>query len=125
MEMASASVAEQFELIKDDPRVDDSEMGPIQLLRAWKQAYSDHPGGLIARPLAAAILGISTAHVANLCARGRLSDVSIGPCKLVSAAEVEALWEERKRNGLSVGGRGKKLPSMAEVIRLGSKVLTD
>lgn len=123
LEMASASTAEQFELISDDPRVDDADLGPLQLIRAWRKANADHPGGLIARPLAAEILGISTAHISSLVGRGRFTDVAIGPCKLLPVDEVMALWRERRDEGLSVGGRGKKLPSMAEVIRLGAKVV--
>lgn len=120
--MSNASTVEQFELINDDPRVDEGDIGPLELLRAWRKAHAEHPGGLLARPLAAEILGCSTGQIATWCGRGRLTDVVIGPVRLVPADEVIALWKERKEQGLSVGGRGKKLPSMAEMIRLGSKI---
>lgn len=120
--MSNASTVEQFELINDDPRVDEADLGPLELLRAWRKAHAEHPGGLLARPLAAEILGVSGGHIATWCGRGRLTDVVIGPCRLVPADEVIALWKERKEQGLAVGGRGHKLPSMAEVIRLSAKV---
>lgn len=120
--MANASTAEQVELITDDPRVDAGEVGPLELLRQWRKANAEHPNGLLARPLAAEILGVSTAQISSWVGRGRLTDICIGPCKLLCADEVIALRKERMEEGLSVGGRGKKLPSMSEVVRLGAKV---
>lgn len=112
---------EQLELITDDDRVSAEHIGPLQLFREFRKAQAEH-GDLLARPLAAEILGVPAGHVAVWCMRGRLTDVQIGPVRLVPANEVLALWKERAENGVSVGGRGKKLPSMAEVLRLGSQI---
>lgn len=118
---ATADDLEQFELITDDPRVSTDEIGPLQLIRAFRDARKKY-GDLIARPLACEILGVTGGQLAVWCLRGRLTDVAIGPVKLVPADEVVALWKERQAGGYSVGGRGKKLPSMAEVVRLGSQI---
>lgn len=120
-----AGLVEQYELISDDPRVDSDDIGPLQLYRAWRKAQAEHPGGLLARPLAAEILGVSHGQLGSWISRGRLTNVCIGPVKMVPADEVMALWRERRDKGCSVGGRGKKLPSMAEVIRLGSQICGD
>lgn len=119
--MVDASAgAEQFELIDDDPR-QDVEIGPLELLREFRSAQRKH-GNLITRPLASAILGVGTETIATWCNRGRLTNISIGPVRLVPGDEVEALYHERARGELSQGGRGHKLPSMAEVVRQGIKV---
>ena len=120
--MPLAATAEQFELITDDPRADVEELGPIALLSQFRAAQAEH-GELIARPLAAAILGVSAQQVGYWCLKGRLTNIEIGPVKMVSGSEVQALYQERLENDLPVGGRGKKLPSMAEQIQLGSQIL--
>lgn len=122
--MVSATTAEdleQFELISDDPRVDAEKIGPLQLFRAFRKAREEH-GELLARPLAAEILGVTPSQLSVWVSRGRFTDVVIGPVKLIPANEVEAMWRERSENGNAVGGRGKKLPSMSEVLRLGSQI---
>lgn len=108
----------QLELIEDDPRVPAEELGPLQLIRAFRAAKNEH-GDLIARPLAAEILGVGANQIGVWTARGRLTDVRVGSVKLVPAAEVLALFKEREIK-INVGGR--KLPSMAEVVRLGSQI---
>lgn len=117
----TADDLEQYELITDDPRVDAEELGPLQVIRAYREAKKLH-GDLISRPLACEILGVSGGQLAVWCIRGRLTDVAIGPVKLVPSDEVIALWKERHQGGFAVGGRGHKLPSMADVVRLGLQV---
>lgn len=120
--MSKACTAEQFELISDDPRVDESDVGPLELIRQWRKAHADHPGGLVTRPFAAELLGISTSQIGVWTLSGRLTDVVIGPARMLPVDEVMAMWRERREQGLSVGGRGKKLPSMAEVVRLSTQI---
>lgn len=114
--MATAT-AEQFELIEDDPRI---ECTGMDMIRQWRAARKEH-GELVARGFAAQILGVSSGQVAVWCTRGRLSDIVIGSIKAVALDEVVALRKERMENELSVGGYGKKMPSMAEVVRASLK----
>jgi len=109
---------DQYELIEDDPRVDAEKAGPMELLRAWRDAREKH-GELISRAFAASLLGVGTGHISVWCSRGRLTDVKIGKITAVALDEILALRDERMNEGLSVGGHGKKMPSMAEVIKLG------
>lgn len=113
--MVDGATAEQFELIEDDPRSAAEDIGPLQLIRDFRAAQRKH-GDLISRPLAGAILGISTAHLSSLCGRGRLTAIDIGPTHFLAVSEVMALYRERQGE-LPKGGRGHKLPSLAQVVR--------
>lgn len=120
--MASATAKiEQVELIDDDPRQDLAELSPLELIREYRSASKRH-GGLITRPLAAEILGVTPAQIGAWCARERLTDVSLGPVKFVPGNEVEALYRERVEQGISKGGRGRKSMKMSDVVRLGSQL---
>jgi hypothetical protein len=119
--MADAATIDQLELVTDDPRKESVEIGPIQLIRQFRAAQKKY-GELISRPLAAVILGVSTTQICVWCQKGRLSPINIGPVHFVALSEVTALYEERTSGDLPVGGRGKKLPTMAEVVRLAAKI---
>lgn len=114
--MTTAEI-EQFELIEDDPR-SESESGSTRgMLQQWRNARAEH-GELISRAFGAALLGVSAGQVAVWCSRGRLTNIECGIYKTVALDEVIALRQERIDKELPVGGKGKKLPSMSEVIKL-------
>lgn len=121
--MASAATVDQLELIKDDPRKEASDLGPLALYREYKKARAQY-GDLITRPLAAEILGVSSNQVGVWCDRGRITAVNIGPTKFVPGSEIEALYRQRSDDGLPKGGAGRTAIPMSEIVRLGSN-LTD
>lgn len=115
--------ADQAEFPFDDPRIDE-DLSARELYRLWKEATALH-GDLVTRAFAAALLGCSTSQVSVWATRGRLSDVAIGPVRMVPIREVLALWNERAKEGIPVGGRGKKAPSMFEAVRASVKIFGD
>lgn len=117
----TADDLEQYELITDDSRVDAEHIGPLQLFRAFRKAREEY-GELLSRPLVCEVLGVTSGQLSVWLSRGRLTDVAIGTVRLVPADEVLALYQERASGTVSHGGRGKKLPSMAEVLRLGYQI---
>lgn len=126
MSNACAEVlADQAEFPFDDPRIDEQgDLSARELYRLWKEAKALH-GDLVTRAFAAALLGCSTSQVSVWATRGRLSDVAIGPVHLVPIREVIALWNERAKEGIPVGGRGKKAPSMYDAVRQSVKIFGD
>ena len=110
--------ADQYELIEDDPRVDADKAGPMEMIKAWRDAREKY-GDLVSRAFGASVLGVGTSSISVWCSRGRLTDVKIGKITCVPLDEILALRDERMNDGLSVGGHGKKMPSMSEVIKLG------
>lgn len=111
---------DQAEFPFDDPRLD-AEVSGLRLVKEWKAQVKLH-GHLVTRAFAAEVLGCSTAQVASFTSRGRLTDVRMGPVVMVPIREVLALWHERAEEGLPVGGRGKKAPSMFDAVRQGAKI---
>lgn len=82
--------------------------GPIALIKKYYAARRKH-GELIGRSLAAHILEVSAQNIHAYLARGRMSDVQIGPMKLVPVNEVLSIWKERHDNGQLVYDRNSKL----------------
>lgn len=107
---------DQLELIQDDPKT--KKKGVTKdLVNQWLSARRNH-GELISRAMGAALIGVPAGQVAVWCSRGRLTNILCGPFKVVALDEVMALRQERIDQKMSVGGKGKKLPSMSEVIKL-------
>ena len=82
--------------------------GPISLIKKYYNARRKH-GELIGRSMAAHILEVSAQNIHAYLARGRMSDVQIGPMKLVPVNEVLSIWKERHDNGQLVYDRDSKL----------------
>ena len=82
--------------------------GPLALIKKYYSARRKH-GELIGRSMAAQILEVHASCVQRYCERGRMSDVHIGPMKLVPVNEVLAIWKERHDNGKLVYDRNSKL----------------
>jgi hypothetical protein len=82
--------------------------GPLSLIKKYYSARRKH-GELIGRSMAAHILEIGAPTVHGYIGRGRLSDVQIGPMKLVPVNEVLSIWTERHGNGQLVYDRNSKL----------------
>ena len=96
------------EVIKDGINEVKAIEGPIALIKKYYAARRKH-GELIGRSLAAHILEVSAQTVHAYLARGRMSDVQIGPMKLVPVNEVLSIWKERHDNGQLVYDRNSKL----------------
>ena len=104
--------AAQIDLIDDDPRVA-PQKGPLAELIEFVQA-SKEMRGLITTGQAAKILSVPTSQVSVWVSRGRLSSRSILGARMVSAAEVLALFKERTEEGIrKSGGRGIKAPCLS------------
>lgn len=82
--------------------------GPIALIKKYYSARRKH-GELIGRPMATEILEVDPSVLHRYLSRGRLSDVQIGPMKLVPVNEVLSIWKERHDNGQLVYDRNSKL----------------
>jgi len=115
--MATSVTADQLELIKDDPRKEASDLGPLEMIRKVKEAREEH-GELISHPMACEILGISSGTLSTYLSRGKLTRIDIGPMKLLSGREIEAFYNERKSGVKYPSGRGHKRPTLAEVAKL-------
>lgn len=117
---------DQAEFPFDDPRLDEfgGDVGGLQLVREWRALIKEH-GHLVTRAFAAEVLGCTTAQIASWVSRGRLTDCRIGPVVMVPIREVLALWHERAKEGIPVGGRGKKAPSMYDAVRASVKIFGD
>jgi hypothetical protein len=96
------------EVIKDGINEVKAIEGPLALIKKYYSARRKH-GELIGRSMAAHILEISAQTVHAYLARGRMSDVQIGPMKLVPVNEVLSIWKERHDNGQLVYDRDSKL----------------
>ena len=82
--------------------------GPFALMKKFYSARRKH-GELIGRPLAKELLEVSSQAIDGYLSRGRLTDVQIGPLKLVPVNEVLGIWKERYDNGKLVYDRNSKL----------------
>ena len=96
------------EVIKDCINEVKAFDGPLALIKKYYSARRKH-GELIGRSMVAHILEISDPTVHGYINRGRLSDVQIGPMKLVPVNEVLSIWKERHDNGKLVYDRNSKL----------------
>lgn len=103
----------QFELFTDDPRIE-RKGGIIAEFRQFYRA-SQEMRGLLTTGQASKVLGVNSGMVSQWVAKGRLSSVVIADVKMVSAAEVLALYRERAEEGCYVGGRGHKAPSLRDM----------
>lgn len=108
----SAAVAIQGELISDDPRdpaaVSSGVLADLrEVIRCQREL-----GGLLTTGQAAAVLGVTPSSVRSWAFRGRLRSVRVLGVVMVSAPEVLALHRQRLTDGLAVGGRGHKAPSL-------------
>jgi len=108
--------AEQLELITDDPRVKETVRGVVQEWKAFR-ATSKEVGGLITRSQAAKILDSTTDVICTWIRRGRLTGYNFLGTHFCSSKEVLLLAKERLEGNISKGGRGKKAPSLAEMVK--------
>lgn len=104
----------QAELITDDPRLEGSQ-GILADVREFMDA-SRECGGLLTVGQAAKILGVSSGHLSAWAGRGRIKAKVVLGVRMVSAGEVLALRRERLSQGISVGGRGHKAASLADMV---------
>jgi hypothetical protein len=81
---------------------------PIALIKKYYSARRKY-GELIGRPMATHVLEVDASTLHRYLSRGRLSDVQIGPMKLVPVNEVLSIWKERQDNGQLVYDRDSKL----------------
>jgi len=123
MECADPTDA-QLELITDDPRVRKKTKTVFQEWKEFREVGKE-VGGLISRSQAAVILGVTNQQVGSWVTRGRLSRWIFLGVNFVSSAEVLALYKERARGEISVGGRGKKAPNLAEVAKAAYSDMAD
>lgn len=115
-------IAEQFDLISDDPREQPSAFS--ELRDFWKA--SKELGGLLTQAQAAKILDVTRGALGSWIQRGKLQTRCVAGVNMVSGAEVAALLRQRKTEALSVGGRGLKSPTMAELVEAAREdLLTD
>lgn len=117
--MSEAVTADQLDLITDDPRRE-AKKSPLAILRELTHARETY-GELITPTLAARVLDVSRQHLDTWMRRGRLTRVEIGQCVFVPAQEIEVLYEERRTGEVTKIPGQKKLPSLAEVIKLSQK----
>jgi hypothetical protein len=103
----------QAELISDDPR-DPSKGGMWADIRHFIDV-SRECGGLITVGQASKILGVNSGQVSVWASRGRIKSTDVLGTKMVSAGEVLALHRERQEGVQSVGGRGHKSASLADM----------
>ena len=121
--MASPLTAEQFELITSDPRAEKV----FSVMDEWRKfrELSKQEGGLITAGAAGKFLGVPTGQVNSWMSRGRLSVFELQDVKFLSGREVMALYKEREVEGPRTGGRGKKAPSLAEVVRAAAEDMSE
>lgn len=106
--------ASQFELITDDPRTEDFR-GVMAELRDFYQT-SKEMGGLLTMTQAGKILGVPSSQISTWVSRGRISSKEFLGVRMVSGGEVIALHKERAENIRCSGGRGKKAPTLGDMV---------
>lgn len=111
------ATAEQFDLITDDPRVDDSGPNAIKEFKRFRALQKEH-GNLLTVSQAARILEVSSGQVSVWVSRQRFTSFVCLGATMIPAAEVVALYKERTEQGIRVGGRNAKAPSLAELAKL-------
>jgi len=104
--------AQQFELITDDSRAPISSL--TELREFWKASME--MGGLLTQAQAAKILDVSRGSLGVWIQKGKLQTRTVAGVRMVGGIEVTALLRQRKTEALSVGGRGYKSPSLADLI---------
>lgn len=109
----ASTTADQLELIQDDPRKEVSSLGPRAMIRALREAREEH-GELISFPAACKILDVTRGHLGSLVLRGHLTRIEIGPMKLLSGNEIEALYDLRRAGEIHPG---KKMVPMSEFLK--------
>lgn len=108
-----AANAQQFDLITDDPRTE-SHPGMLAEFAEFYRASRDLRG-LLTQAQAARILGVQSGQVGAWVTRGRLSSRVVADVRMVSAAEVLALYKERSVEIRKGAGYGVKAPSLADL----------
>jgi hypothetical protein len=104
-------VAQQFDLISDDPRAQPSALSE---LREFWQA-SKELGGLLTQSQAAKILDIAPGSIAVWVQKGKLQTRTVAGVRMVGGIEITALLRQRQTEAKSVGGRGHKSASLADL----------
>lgn len=113
-----ALAAQQFDLITDDPRIEENSPKGIQEFRRFRALQKEH-GNLLTSGQAARILGVSSNQVSSWVGRQRFTSFLCMGARMIPAAEVIALYKERTEEGIRTGaGQGSKAPSLAEMARL-------
>jgi hypothetical protein len=107
------AVALQSEFAIDDPRQE--SQGIMADIREFMDA-SRECGGLLTVGQAAKILDVSPGHISTWAGRGRIKAKVVLGVRMVSAGEVLALKKERDSEGVSLGGRGRKAASLADMV---------
>jgi len=111
------ATAQQFDLITDDPRLDESGPNAIKEFKRFRALQKEH-GNLLTVSQAARILEVSSSQVSVWVARQRFTSFLCLGATMIPASEVFALFKERTEQGIRVGGRNSKAPSLAEMARL-------
>ena len=111
------ATAEQFDLITDDPRVDDAGPKAIGEFKRFRQLQKEY-GNLLTPSQAARILDVSSGQISVWVSRQRFTSFVCLGTTMIPASEVLALYKERTEEGIRSGGRGKQAPSLAELAKL-------
>lgn len=111
-----AVTAEQFDLITDDPRREEYP-GMMAEISQFYQA-SRELGGLLGQSQAARILEVNQGMITKWINKGRLQSRVVAGVRMVSGAEVKALYLERANGERLKGGRGNKAPTLVELTNL-------
>lgn len=113
-----AATAEQFDLITDDPRCEDTLGNPFKEFKRFRELQKEH-GNLLTISQAARILDVTSSQVSVWVSRQRFTSYTCLGAKMIPAIEVIALYKERAEEGIRTGaGRGVKAPSLAEMAKL-------
>lgn len=113
-----ADTADQFEFPLNDKRLKASNPPIFKEWREFRRVQKEE-NGLLTQAQAGLILGVTGSHVSVWVGKGRLSKWKFLGVPYVSAREVSLLFQEREKEGCSVGGRGHKLPSLREMVLSG------
>jgi hypothetical protein len=94
----SETLHEQLEIWEEFKTETRPLIGAFGLLKEYYDALREH-GQLIGRPMVKELLEVSHQTIEYYLKRGRLTDVSIGPMKLIPVSEVLSIWKERHEAG--------------------------
>jgi hypothetical protein len=101
----------QPEFALDDPRNESKSVGIVAELREFVQASRDMRG-LLTVGQASKILNVTGQSINVWIRRGRLQCREVVGVRMVSAAEILALYRQLNSEDKQAGGRGIKAPSL-------------
>jgi hypothetical protein len=111
-----AANATQFDLISDDPRCEPEKGGLAAEFHEFVQAQREL-GGLLTPKQAARILGVGVNHMTCWQARGRITSRVVLGVRMVSGAEVLALYRQRLKEGVKIGRPVRGTPSLVDLAK--------